>query len=51
VLAALLYGVGPADPAALGAGAAVLAAAVLLASWLPARRAGRADPAHALRAE
>jgi hypothetical protein len=44
VLAALLYGVGPADPAALGAGAAVLAAAVLLASWLPARRAGRATP-------
>ena len=50
-LASLLYGVGPADPAALGVGAAALAAAVLLASWIPARRAARADPAQALRAE
>ncbi|HEY0779553.1 MAG TPA: ABC transporter permease [Gemmatirosa sp.] len=50
-LAALLYGIGPADPIALGAGACVLAAAVLFASWLPARRAARVDPAVALRAE
>ncbi len=50
-LAALLYGVGPADPVALGVGTGVLAAAVLLASWIPARRAARVDPAAALRAE
>ncbi|GJG88981.1 hypothetical protein tb265_41620 [Gemmatimonadetes bacterium T265] len=50
-LAALLYGVGPADPVALGGGLGVLAAAVLLASWVPARRAARVDPAVALRAE
>jgi putative ABC transport system permease protein len=50
-LSALLYGVGPTDPVALGAGVTALAAVVLLASWLPARRAARADPAQALRAE
>jgi ABC-type antimicrobial peptide transport system permease subunit len=51
LLAALLFGVGAADPVALLGGSAVLAAAVLLASWIPARRAARVDPATALRAE
>ncbi len=50
-LAALLYGVGVADPAVLLGSVAVLGAAVLLASWVPARRAARVDPAVALRAE
>jgi predicted permease len=51
VMAGLLYGVEPTDPATLGAAAAVLAGAALLACWLPARRAGRVEPTVALRAE
>lgn len=51
LLRAKLYGVGPLDPASLGVTAAVLAAAALLAAWLPARRAARVDPAIALRGE
>lgn len=48
-LASVLFGVSPGDPLILAGGAAVLAAAALLASWLPARRAVRVDPAEALR--
>jgi predicted permease len=44
-----LYGVGPLDVASLAAAAAVLTAAALLASWLPARRAASVDPVTALR--
>ena len=51
LLRARLYGVGPLDPVSLGATAAVLAGAALLAAWLPARRAARVDPAAALRTE
>ncbi|HEX2188842.1 MAG TPA: ABC transporter permease [Longimicrobiaceae bacterium] len=51
LLRALLFQVGATDPATFLAVAAVLAAAALLASWLPARRATRVDPMVALRAE
>ncbi|REJ73503.1 MAG: hypothetical protein DWQ36_06835 [Acidobacteria bacterium] len=50
-LASLLFGVSALDPLALGSVAVVLAAAVLLASWLPARRASRISAGAALRWE
>jgi putative ABC transport system permease protein len=51
VMARLLYQVRPDDPVIFGAVAAVLLAAALLASWLPARRIARIDPVTALRKE
>jgi putative ABC transport system permease protein len=45
----LLYGIEPRDPATLVGSAAVLAAVGALASWLPAYRASRIDPAQVLR--
>jgi len=45
----VLFGVVPQDPLTLAATAAVLIAAVLGASWLPARRAARIDPVSAMR--
>jgi predicted permease len=50
-LAHLLYGVSPRDPYALMAGPTVLAVVVLLAMWLPARRAMSLNPTATLRAE
>jgi ABC-type antimicrobial peptide transport system permease subunit len=50
-LGALLYGVGASDPVALAAGVGAITAAALVASWIPARRAARVDPAVTLRAE
>jgi predicted permease len=46
-----LYGIGSIDVSSLLLSATVLAAAALLASWLPARRASRVDPVVILRGE
>ena len=50
-LRAFLYGVTPSDPLTLVGAALALIVTGSLASWLPARRAARVDPAQALRAE
>jgi predicted permease len=51
LLQSFLFGVTVADPATLAGATLVLMGTTTLASWLPARRASRIDPAHALRAE
>jgi ABC-type antimicrobial peptide transport system permease subunit len=45
----VLFGIAPQDPLTLLTTAAVLLAAVLAASWLPARRAARINPVAAMR--
>jgi len=47
--AALLYGVGPADPSALAAGGVAPAVIAGMASVVPAHRAARRNPTAALR--
>jgi len=51
LMASLLYGVGAADPATYVGVAILLVLVALAASFLPARRAMRMDPARALRHE
>ena len=51
LVAALLFGLEPRDPATFAGAALVLTAVALVAGWLPARRAARIDPAIVLRQE
>jgi predicted permease len=48
LMAGLLYGVRPTDPVVVGGVALLLATVALVATWLPARRAARVNPAVAL---
>ncbi len=50
-LRAFLYGVAPGDPLTLVVASSLLAGIAALASWIPARRASRVDPADVLRSE
>jgi putative ABC transport system permease protein len=49
VLTSLLYDVAPSDPVTLASIVALLVGAVVVASWIPARRAASVHPAEALR--
>jgi putative ABC transport system permease protein len=51
LMASLLYGIGPSDPATFVAVAFILICVAMLASYLPARRAAKIDPMVALRYE
>jgi predicted permease len=51
LVATLLFGVTPRDPATLAGVALLLAATALVAGFLPARRAASIDPVRALRAD
>jgi predicted permease len=51
LLSGMLVNVSPADPATFVGAALFLGAIALLASWIPARRATRVEPAQSLRCE
>lgn len=51
ILAGQLRGVAPDDPATIVLLSLLMGAAAMLASWLPARRASRADPSAVMRTE
>ena len=50
-LGTLLFGVAPLDPLTLVVSSLLLVGIAALASWIPARRTTRLDPAEVLRAE
>ncbi len=51
LMESLLYGVSPRDPGVLVGTTTVLLCVVLLACWLPARRAARLSPLEAIRTD
>jgi putative ABC transport system permease protein len=51
VISRFLFGINPADPVTLAAASLVILLVAITASWVPALRAARVDPAIALRAE
>jgi predicted permease len=51
VVKSMLYGIAPDDPMTMAGGVALLLAAALVASWVPARRAAGVEPMVALRHE
>lgn len=51
VISRFLFGINPADPITLGVSCLVILLIAVIASWVPARRAAKVDPAIALRAE
>jgi ABC-type antimicrobial peptide transport system permease subunit len=51
LIASLLFGVQPTDPATIALVIAAITAVAVLASWLPAWRASRVDPNIVLRDE
>jgi ABC-type antimicrobial peptide transport system permease subunit len=51
LMSSLLFGISPFDPLTYAAVPVILVAAVMLASYLPARRASAVDPVEALRAQ
>ena len=46
-----LYGASPVDPAAFGGATLLMLVVMVMASWIPARHAGRVDPIAVLRQE
>jgi putative ABC transport system permease protein len=51
LLASVLYGISPRDPAVFATMAVLLLMVALIACWIPARRAAKLNPTVALRAE
>jgi ABC-type antimicrobial peptide transport system permease subunit len=51
LIAGMLYGIAPADPASFTAAAVTLIAAAVLAGYFPARHATKINPVDALRCE
>jgi putative ABC transport system permease protein len=51
VIRSRMYGASAVDPVAFGSATLLMLGVMLLASWLPARHAGRVDPISVLRQE
>ena len=51
IMASMVFGVGPRDPLTYVGLPTLVAATALAASWIPARRAARVDPARTVRSE